>query len=267
MPDGTVLTCALEGRVALVTIDRPPLNILPFSLFHELADMVVELIDESKARAVIITGTATAFVSGLDIKDIESIKTGDENDRMTLEVKALFGRIEKLCRPVIAAIDGNCFGGGLELALSCHMRFASKEARLALPEINVGAMPSFGGTQRLPRVIGRARALELMLTGRSVSGDEAFGMGLVNRVYPSSELLERAREFGGQIAEKSYESVEAVTRATTKGPEMDYDEGMVFESRCSSQLIGSYNAKEGMAAFFGRRKPSFKDESGAIGPS
>jgi enoyl-CoA hydratase/carnithine racemase len=253
--------------VAVVTIDRPPLNILPFALFQELSGLIIGLIEEKKARAVIITGTAAAFVSGLDIKDIALIKTADENDRMTLEVKALFRRIEKLPRPVIAAIDGNCFGGGLELALACHMRVASHAARLALPEINVGAMPSFGGTQRLSRVVGRARALELMLTGRSVIGDEAFAMGLVNQVHPSSVLVEKARELAGQIAEKNYESIEAVMRATTEGLEMDCDRGMVFESTCSSGLIGTYNAKEGKAAFFERRRPSFKDESGAIGPS
>jgi enoyl-CoA hydratase len=264
MGNGREFECTLERNVALIKIDRPPLNILPFVRFRELAALVVDLLAERKARVVIIAGTPKAFISGLDINDIRALQTAEENDRMTLQIKGLFRQIEALPRPVIAAIDGNCFGGGLELALACHLRLAASQARLGLPEINVGAMPSFGGTQRLPRLIGRARALELMLTGQPVSGEEAFAAGLVNRVFPSAVLLEKARELGELIATKSYQAMEAVMRATTEGLEMDYEAGMVFESTCSSGLIGTDNAKEGMAAFFERRRPAFKDEAGVI---
>ena len=252
--------CSVENRVALITIDRPPVNVLPGEYYHGLCNMVLGLIERREARAVIITGTAKAFISGLDIKDIRAIKTPEENTQFTLGIKALFRRLEKAPRPIIAAIDGNCFGGGLELALSCHMRLASLEARLALPEINVGTIPSFGGTQRLPRVVGRGKALELLLTGRMVSGEEAAGIGLVNAAYPSGELLDRARALAGLIAEKNYQAVEAAVRATTEGLEMEFDKGIVHESTVSSELTGTYNMEEGMAAFFERRKPVFRDE-------
>jgi enoyl-CoA hydratase len=255
-----VFHCSVENRVALITIDRPPLNVLPGEYYRELCNMVLGLIERREARAVVVTGTSKAFISGLDIKDIRAIKTPEENTQFTLGIKAMFRRIEKAPRPVIAAIDGNCFGGGLELALSCHMRLATPEARLALPEINVGTIPSFGGTQRLPRVVGRAKAIELLLTGRMVSGDEALTIGLVNAVYPSGELIDRAKSVAGQIAEKNYQAIEAAVRAATEGLEMEFDKGIIHESTVSSELTGTYNMAEGMAAFFERRKPVFKDE-------
>ena len=255
-----VFHCSVENRVALITIDRPPLNVLSGGYYYELCNMVLGLIERREARAVIVTGTSKAFISGLDIKDIRAIKTPEENTEFTLGIKAIFRRIEKASRPVIAAIDGNCFGGGLELALSCHMRLASPEARLGLPEINVGTIPSFGGTQRLPRVVGRAKSLELVLTGRIVSGEEALSIGLVNGVYPSGELIDRAKDLAAQIAQKNYQAVEAAVRAVTEGLEMEFDEGIVHESTVSSELTGTHNMEEAMAAFFERRKPVFKNE-------
>jgi enoyl-CoA hydratase len=260
MPLNDVFHCSVENRVALITIDRPPLNVLPGEYYHGLCNMVLGLIERREARAVIITGTSKAFISGLDIKDIRAIKTPEENTQFTLGIKAIFRRIEKAPRPVIAAIDGNCFGGGLELALSCHMRMASLEARLALPEINVGTIPSFGGTQRLPRVVGRAKALELLLTGRMVSGEEALSIGLVNAACPSGELIDRAKGLAGLIAEKNYQAIEAAVRTATEGFEMEFDKGIVHESTVSSELTGTYNMEEAMAAFFERRKPVFRDE-------
>ncbi len=255
-----VFHCSVENRVALITIDRPPLNVLPGECYHELCNMVLGLIEKKEARAVVVTGTSKAFISGLDIKDIRAIKTAEENSRFTLGIKAAFRRIEKARRPVIAAIGGMCFGGGLELALSCHMRLAGPEARLGLPEINVGTIPSFGGTQRLPRVIGRAKALELMLTGQTVSGEEALRIGLVNAVYPPGELINRAMDLARQIAEKNYQAVEAIVRAAAEGLEMEFDEGIAHESTLSSELTGTRNMEEGMAAFFERRRPSFDDD-------
>ncbi len=260
MSSNDVLKYSVENRVALITINRPPLNVLPAMDYRELCNMAITLIEKKEARAIVITGSNKVFISGLDISDINALKTAQDNDRMTLETKALFRQLEKLPRPVIAAINGNCFGGGLELALSCHIRLASLEARLGLPEIILGTIPSFGGTQRLPRLVGRAKALELMLTGRQILGEDALSIGLVNAVYPSSDLIDQAKLLAYQIAEKNYQATEAVMRATTGGLEMDFDQGSIFESTCSSELTGTYNMKEGMAAFFERRKPIYKDE-------
>jgi enoyl-CoA hydratase/carnithine racemase len=252
--------CTMENRVALLTIDRPPLNILPGDSYEELADTVIGLVRRKEARVVVIAGTPKAFISGLDINDINAIETAEENDRFTGQIKNLFRQIENLPRPVIAAIDGNCFGGGLELALSCHIRLAGDTARLALPEINVGTIPGFGGTQRLPRIIGRTRALELILTGRTVSAEEAERIGLVNAVHPSKDLINQTMKLAGEICEKNYQAVEAAMHAIAEGYELELEKAVKVESTYSSSLIGSYNAKEAMAAFFEHRKPVFRDE-------
>lgn len=260
MSGNEVLKCSVENRVAVITIDRPPVNVLPLQYYRELCQTVISLVEKKEARAVVITGSNKVFISGLDVKDIDALKTPEDNIKMTLEIKDLFRRVEKLPRPVIAAINGTCFGGGLELALSCHMRLASPEASLGLLEITLGTMPSLGGTQRLARLVGQPKGLELMLTGRRVSGDEALSIGLVNAVYPASDLVEKAKDLAYQIAEKNYQAVEGVMRATTEGLEMGFDEGCVLETTYSSQLTGTYNMKEGMAAFFERRKPAYQNE-------
>jgi len=248
-----------EG-VALITIDRPPLNILSFSHYHELCAKILKVVGTKEAKVVVVTGSKKVFVSGLDIKEINAVKTPEENNEVTLNVKALFREIEKLPRPVIAAINGNCFGGGLELAMACHLRLASWEAKLGLPEINIGTIPSFGGTQRLPKIVGRAKALELILTGRLISGEEAASIGLVNEACPPEELFDRAISLARQVVSKSSTAVEAATRATTDAVENDVEKGGRLESHLSSELTGTFNMKEGLAAFLEKRTPVFKDE-------
>jgi enoyl-CoA hydratase len=260
MSNNDILKCIVENRVGLITINRPPHNVLSLTYYRELCNTVISLVEKKEARAVIITGSDKVFISGLDINDINALKTAEDNIQMTMEMKALFRQVEKLSCPVIAAIHGNCFGGGLELALSCHMRLASPEARLGLLEITLGTMPSLGGTQRLARLVGQSKGLELMLTGRQISGEEALGIGLVNAVYPSFDLVGKAKDLAYQIAEKNYQAVEGVMRATREGLEMGFDEGCALESTLSSGLTGTYNMKEGMTAFFERRKPVYKDE-------
>ena len=215
--------------------------------------------ERKKRKVVIVTGSNKIFISGLDIGEINRIKTPQENDEVTLKVKALFRQIEKLSRPVIAAINGNCFGGGLELAMACHLRLASRDARLGLPEINIAGIPTFGGTQRLPKIVGRAKALELILTGRHISGDEAANIGLVNEACLPEELLDRAVSLAHQIASKSITAVEAATKATTEALELDIERGVRHESYLSSELVGTHNMKEGLAAFLEKRSPIFKD--------
>jgi enoyl-CoA hydratase len=247
-----------EG-VALITIDRPPLNVLSFSHFHELCTEILQVIGKKEAKVVIVTGTNNVFISGLDIKEIGRIETPDENTRKTMAIKVLFRRIERLKRPIIAAINGNCFGGGIELAMACHMRLASREAKLGLPEITLGTIPSFGGTQRLPRIIGLAKALEIMLTGRLISGEEAFRIGLINEVCASEELLDRALSLAHEIADKSMMAVEVMVQAATEGLEHDIEKGVELESELSSTLTGTYNMREGITAFLEKRKPVFHE--------
>ena len=258
--DKPFFSCVMTEGIALITIDRPPLNILSFSHYHELCTKILQLIGRKEVKVVIVTGINKVFISGLDIKEINDIKTPEENDEATLKVKAFFRQIEKLSRPVIAAINGNCFGGGLELAMACHLRLASRDAKLGLPEINIAAIPTFGGTQRLPKIVGRAKALELILTGRHISGDEAANIGLVNEACLPEELLDRAVSLARQTASKSITAVEAATQAATEALEVDIEIGCTLESRHSSGLVGAYNMKEGLAAFLEKRSPVFKDQ-------
>ena len=257
--DKPFFSCVVTEAVALVTIDRPPLNILSFSHYHELCAKILQVVGTKEAKVVIVTGSNKVFISGLDIREINAIKTPEQNDEATLKVKSFFRQIEKLSRPVIAAINGNCFGGGLELAMACHLRLASQDAKLGLPEINIGTIPSFGGTQRLPKIVGRAKALELILTGRLISGEEAASIGLVNEACPPGELRDRAISLARQVASKNSMAVEAATRATMNAIESDIEEGGTLESHLSSELTGTPNMKEGLLAFLERRTPVFKD--------
>jgi enoyl-CoA hydratase len=258
--DKPFLSCVVTEGIALITIDRPPLNVLSFSHYHELCTQILQVIGRKEVKVVIVTGSDKVFISGLDIKEINRIETPEQNDEVTLKVKGLFRQIEKLSRPVIVAINGNCFGGGLELAMACHLRLASRDAKLGLPEINIAAIPTFGGTQRLPKIVGKAKALELILTGRHISGDEAANIGLVNEACPPEELLDRAVSLARQIASKGITAVEAATRAATEALEVDIEIGCALESRLSSGLVGAYNMKEGLAAFLEKRSPVFKDQ-------
>jgi enoyl-CoA hydratase len=258
--DKNVFGCSVAEGVALIAIDRPPLNVLSFSHYHELCTKILELIGRKEAKVVIVTGSNKIFISGLDIKEINNIKTPEENDEATLKVKAFFRQIEKLSRPVIAAINGNCFGGGLELAMACHLRFASRDAKLGLPEINLATIPTFGGTQRLPKIVGKAKALELILTGKVISGEEAASIGLVNEACLPEALLDRAVSLARQIASKSIMAVEAATQSTTEALEVDIERGAKLESHRSSELTGTHNMKEGLAAFLEKRSPIFRDQ-------
>ena len=257
--DKPFFSCKVTEGIALMTIDRPPLNILSFSHYHQLCSEILRVVGTKEAKVVIVTGSNKVFISGLDIKEINGVKTPEESNEVTLKVKALFREIEKLPRPVIAAINGNCFGGGLELAMACHLRLASQDAKLGLPEINIGTIPSFAGTQRLPKIVGRAKALELILTGRLVSGEEAASIGLVNEACLPGELRDRTISLARQVASKNSMAVEAAARATTNAIESDIEEGGTLESHLSSELTGTFNMKEGLAAFLEKRSPVFRD--------
>jgi enoyl-CoA hydratase len=258
MADEVFFNSSIENGLALISIDYQPLNVLSFSHYHELCETVIQLIERKEAKVVILTGNNKNFISGADIKDISNVKTPEQCELQTLKMKDLFRRIERLTRPVIAAIHGNCFGGGLELVMSCHMRLASKDAKFGLPEINYGTIPSFGGTQRLPRIVGKAKGLELILTGKLISAEEALRIGLINEICLPGDLLTRAKALGREIADRSALAIEAAIRAVNMDLEGLLDQGLILESLLSAKLVQSEDMKEGLAAFFERRKPIFR---------
>lgn len=243
---------------ALIRINRPQaLNALSFSLVKELSAKIDEA-GESGARALLITGAGEkAFCAGADIGELAG-RTLVETKRGAERGQAAFAKLERLPMPSVAIVNGYAFGGGLELALACTFRLATPNARMALPEIKLGLIPGYGGTQRLPRMIGEARALEMILTGKPLDAASALAWGLVSRIVegdPLAQGIAFAREFSGYSLPVLGFAREAVKRAL----DTSFHEGLKIEADLSTLAFETEDAAEGMAAFLQKRKPAFKD--------
>jgi enoyl-CoA hydratase len=243
--------------VALVTIERPEvLNALNFDLLDELAGVLADLDVEPACRVIVITGSGTrAFAAGADIRELA------EQTPISLLVEdrfAVWERIAATRTPVIAAVRGFALGGGCELAMSCDLIVAGDDAQFGQPEINLGVMPGAGGTQRLTRAIGRARAMDLVLTGRSIGAREAEAMGLVSRVVPADETLDAAIELAATIAAKPPVAVLAAKEAVRLAEELPLSAGLRHERRAFFALFASDDQGEGMSAFVEKRRPEWK---------
>jgi enoyl-CoA hydratase len=243
--------------VALVTIERPDvLNALSFDLLDDLADVLAGLDADRRCRAIVLTGSGTrAFAAGADVRELAT------QTPISLAVEdrfAVWERIAATRTPVIAAVRGFALGGGCELALSCDLIVAGDDAQFGQPEINLGVMPGAGGTQRLTRAIGRARAMDLVLTGRTISAAEAEAMGLVSRVVPGERTLDVALELGATIAGKAPVAVLAAKEAVRLAEELPLSAGLRHERRAFFALFASEDQREGMAAFVEKRRPEWK---------
>ena len=244
---------------SVITLNRPnALNALSFSLIRDLGKALDE-VAASKARALLITGAgAKAFCAGADIKELTGRSMADQKRGAELG-QATFAKLDKLPMPSVAIINGYAFGGGLELALACTFRIATKNAKMGLPEIKLGLIPGYGGTQRLPRVIGEARALEMIMTGRTIDAEESYRIGLVNRLVDGDALAQGiafAREFSGYSLPVLGFAREAVSRALDN----PIREGLRIEADLSTLAFQTRDAAEGMNAFAAKRKAQFKDE-------
>ncbi len=256
---GAMHSCKIEEGVALVTLNHPPVNALTPELLTELAGTFDSLAMDDAVKIAVITGAGRFFVAGADIRVLASIPSAVEGEAMARRGQMLLNKIEALEKPVIAAINGACLGGGLELAMCCHIRLAAEGARLGQPEINLGIMPGFGGTQRLPRLIGQSKALELILTGESVSALEAMSLGLVSQVTSAEDLLRQALGLARAMAAKSQVALRASLRAVRRGGELTLFDGLVLEARLFGELCDTEDRKEGTAAFLEKRQPRFKN--------
>jgi enoyl-CoA hydratase/carnithine racemase len=256
---GTHMTTSVEDSVATVTLNHPPVNALTPELLVELEATLGALTADEAVKVVILTGAGRCFVAGADIRELARIPSSREGTEMALKGQAILDRIEAFDKPVIAAINGACLGGGLELALCCHIRIAAEGARFGLPEINLGIMPGFGGTQRLPRLIGRSKATELILTGDVISAQEAKTLGLISQVVPADELGRHAQGLARRIAAKGQVAVRAALQAIHEGYALGLHEGLSFEARLFGRLCGTEDKKEGLAAFLEKRQPRFRD--------
>lgn len=256
---GAMHSCKIEEGVALVTLNHPPVNALTPELLTELNVTFDSLAKDETVKAVVLTGAGRFFVAGADIRVLASIPSSVEGQEMARHGQAILSKIENCEIPVIAAINGACLGGGLELAMCCHIRLAAEGARLGQPEINLGIMPGFGGTQRLPRLIGRSKALELILTGEPISAREAMNLGLVSQVVPIDDLLRQAQGLARTMAAKGQVALRASLRAIRQGSALNLSDGLDLEARLFGTLCDTEDRKEGTAAFLEKRQPRFKN--------
>ena len=247
------------GAVATVTIDRPErLNALDQATVGALKRTFGELGQDDGVRAVILTGAGEkAFVAGADIAELARLDAPGA-ERYATEGQDLMWRIENLGKPVIAAIGGFALGGGLELALACTIRWAAAGAKLGLPEVGLGLIPGFGGTQRLPRLIGRGRAMEMILGGGPITAEQAMALGLVTRVLPREELLPEAQDLAARLAGRPAVAMRAALKAVNEGAGMTPDAAVRLEAALFGVTAASADAGEGCAAFLGKREPVFQ---------
>lgn len=245
-----------EGNIGLVQLNRPKvLNALSFELMSDLVNGLEELDKDEVIRVVILTGSGRAFAAGADLGEMSRSTPVDLVLGRRFE---LWDRIRKVSKPIIAAVGGYCLGGGNELAMNCDIIIASEVATFGQPEVNVGIIPGAGGTQRLARVVGKYKAMEMILTGKSISAAEAYRVGLVNRVVPPESLMEEVRKVAADIASKPPISVRSAKEAILRAQDSALEVGLEFERKAFYMLFATEDAKEGMNAFLEKRTPNFK---------
>jgi len=246
------------GGVTTLRLNRPEKkNAFNAKLRAELESALEEIAGDSSQRAVIVTGGEEFFCAGADIGEILEASTSEATYRHAREFQILFDRIEALPQPVVAAVAGYALGGGCELALACDFRIASEGTKFGLPEIKIGAFPGGGGTQRLPRLIGAAKAKEAILTGEPIGAEQALAAGLVMKVVPKDKLLEEAKNFAAKLAALPRLALEASKMLINRGLEIDLAAGLELEARCFGNLATSHDLREGTAAFLEKRKANF----------
>jgi enoyl-CoA hydratase len=248
-----------DGAVAILTINRPTvLNALNTQTVDELRRAMLELKADATARAIIVTGAGPkSFVAGADINEL-AVLSPTAGREHALVGQHVFDVIENLGKPVIAAINGFALGGGCELAMACTLRIAADSARLGQPEIALGLIPGYAGTQRLPRLVGTGRAMEMLLTGAPVGADEALRIGLVHRVVPAADLMTEARTLAAQLAANAPVAMRYIINAVHKGVEMSFAEACQYEATLFGLVASTDDMREGTAAFLEKRKPVFK---------
>lgn len=248
---------SIEDKIAIITINRPEsLNALNRQTLHEISEALSDIEKSDSVRVIIITGSGEkAFVAGADIKEFAEYGTPEATEMSRNGHVTVFDKIENLKKPVIAAINGFALGGGLELALACHIRYASENAKLGLPEVTLGLIPGYGGTQRLPELVGKGLANEMIFSAKMISAQKAKEIGLVNEVYPLTELMNKTKELAASIAKNSPSAIsEAITAINASGTE----KGIEQEINSFGKLFETEDKKEGIAAFLAKRKPNFQ---------
>lgn len=249
-----------EDSIGVITIDNPPVNVLTSQVMNEFHEAVEAMMADGGVKVIIVTGAGpNVFVAGADVKEIGQIGSSKGAEALALKGQAVINKIENAKKPFIAAINGVCLGGGNELAMACHIRVASDRAKFGQPEILLGIIPGFGGTQRLLRLCGPARAREVILTGDNITAQEAWRIGLVNKVVPDGEVLKQSIGLAKKIAAKSRCAIELIQEAITEGAKLPLAEALELEARLFGKVCETEDKKEGVRAFLEKRQPKFQD--------
>ena len=253
------LHVAVADRIATVTVSRPDkLNALNDATMAELGQAVEQLRADNAVAGIVVTGAGRAFVAGADISELRS-KSGPEIYALARRGQEVFRRFETSPKPVIAAVNGFALGGGCELAMACHIRIAAEGAKFGQPEVKLGITPGYGGTQRLTRLVGRGRALQLLLTGEMIDANEAYRIGLVNRVVPTGEqAVEAARTMLGQMLANGPLALAQCIEVVNRGADISIEEAMALEASAFAMLASTEDMREGTSAFLDKRAPAFR---------
>ncbi|MDE3153236.1 MAG: enoyl-CoA hydratase/isomerase family protein [Gemmatimonadota bacterium] len=253
----SIVTFDVADRIATITVNRPDkLNAIDDAVMAALGEAIDQVRARDDVGGAIITGAGRAFVAGADIAQLPQ-KSAVEAYEMARRGQAIFRHIETLAKPVIAAVNGYALGGGCELAMACHVRLASEHAKFGQPEVKLGIIPGYGGTQRLPRLVGAGRALQLLLTGEVIDAAEAFRIGLVNAVVPAAELVDAARRMLGQMMANGPLALAHCIAAVHQGAGIPVDEALALEASAFGLLAASADMKEGTTAFLEKRAARF----------
>lgn len=250
----------IENGIAVLTIDNPPMNALNHVVLGDMRSAIKELLDNDAVRVVIVTGAGKAFVAGADINEIKEQNTKEDGANFLKNGQDVLNIIENADKPFIAAINGYCLGGGLELALACHIRLADESAQLGLPEIKLGIIPGYGGTQRSTRLFGKGAAYELILSGNFISGRQAELYRVVNRATEKGKVVDEAKELAKAIAARSRLAIKAAMQAIAQGYTMEFYTALTYERELFGKLCETEDKKEGISAFLEKREPKFKDK-------
>jgi enoyl-CoA hydratase len=250
----------LEESVATIKIDRPPANALSLELLKDTSCILDELEQRKDVRVILLHGKGRFFSAGADIKEFTNLKTKQAFVQLAEYGQRLFERIETFPKPVIAVIHGAALGGGLELAMACHFRLVSENAKLGLPELQLGVLPGFAGSQRLPKLVGVARAAEMLFTSSPISGLEAVKYGLANHAFPEDRLFEESYQIAQKIAAKSPISLKWAIELLNYAKTSAYHEGVKREAELFGEIFMTDDAKEGISAFIEKREPHFSGD-------
>ncbi|HLS61154.1 MAG TPA: enoyl-CoA hydratase [Virgibacillus sp.] len=248
-----------KNQMGIITIKSPPANALSSTILEELDKQLDKIEEENKMKVLIIKGEGKFFSAGADIKEFTSFQNASDYQTLAEKGQQIFDRIEQYSIPIIASIHGAALGGGLELAMACHIRIVTESAKLGLPETTLGIIPGFAGTQRLPHYVGSAKAYEMMLTGTPISGEEAYTAGLANKAVADDNLDEETHKLASLIAAKSKGSINAIMKLVPYAKTEQFAKGVHEEAVAFGEIFGTEDAREGVQAFMEKRKPNFKD--------